>query len=89
MRTIELDIRHIDTVRALHIYLRYRLRLAPHYGGNLDALYDALCGESDPTRIVLLVDGQLSEEMAAYLPRLCAVLADAARANPRLAFAMG
>lgn len=89
MRTIELDIRHIDTVRALHIYLRYRLRLAPYYGGNLDALYDALCEESDPTRIVLLVDGQLSEEMALYLPRLCAVLADAAHENPRLAFAMG
>ena len=89
MRTIELDIRQIHTVRALHIYLRYRLRLAPHYGGNLDALYDALSAESEPTRIVLRVDGQMSGEMATYLPRLCAVLADAARANPRLAFAMG
>lgn len=86
MRTVELDIRQIHTVRALHIYLRYRLRLAPHYGENLDALYDALCGESDPTRIVLRADGQLSAQMASYLPRLCAVLADAARENPRLEF---
>ena len=88
MKTIELELTNIHTVQALHIYLRYRLRLAPHYGGNLDALYDALCEESEPTRIVLRVDEQLSAEMAAYLPRLCAVLADAARENPRVAFAV-
>ena len=88
MRTIELDIRSIRTVRALHVYLRYMLRLAPHYGCNLDALHDALCEESEPTRVVLRTGEGMSGEMAAYLPRLCAVLADAARANPRLAFAM-
>lgn len=84
MRTIELDIRNIHTVRALHIYLRYMLRLAPCYGGNLDALHDLLCQESEPTRIVLRADGKLSAEMAAYLPRLRRVLEDAARENGRL-----
>ena len=42
MRTIELDIRNIHTARALHVYLRYMLRLAPHYGCNLDALHDTI-----------------------------------------------
>lgn len=89
MRTIELDIRHIHTVRALHVYLRYMLRLAPHYGGNLDALHDMLCAESGDMRIVLRADGPLSAEMAAYLPRLARVLADAAQENGRLRFEMG
>ena len=84
MRTVELDIRRIHTVRALHIYLRYMLRLAPHYGGNLDALHDLLCEESEPTRIVLRAEGALSAEMAAYLPRLRRVLEDAAQENGKL-----
>ena len=86
MRTIELDIRNIHTVRALHVYLRHMLRLAPHYGCNLDALHDALCEESEPTRIVLHTDGGMSAEMAAYLPRLVRVLEDAAQENDGLRF---
>lgn len=88
MRTIELDIRHIQTVRALHIYLRYMLRLSPHYGCNLDALHDVLCEESEPTHIVLRTGGDVSAEMAAYLPQLVRVLEDAARENDRLLLEM-
>ena len=88
MRTIELDIRHIQTVRALHIYLRHMLRLAPHYGCNLDALHDMLCEESEPTRIVLHTGEGLSAEMAAYLPQLVRVLEDAVQENERLRFEM-
>lgn len=88
MRTIELDIRSIHTVRALHVYLRYMLRLAPHYGCNLDALHDALCEESEPTRVVLRTGEGMSAEMTAYLPRLVSVLADAAQENDRLRFEM-
>ena len=84
MRTIELDIRSIHTVRALHVYLRYMLRLAPHYGCNLDALHDALCEESEPTRVVLRTGEGMSGEMAAYLPRLVRVFADAAQENGML-----
>lgn len=86
MRTIELDIRNIHTVRALHVYLRYMLRLAPHYGANLDALHDALCEESEQTHIVLRTGEGMSKEMAAYLPRLAHVIADAAQENDRLRF---
>ena len=84
MRTIELDIQNIHTVRALHVYLRYMLRLAPHYGCNLDALHDALCEETGETRLVLYTGEGMSGEMAAYLPRLVRVLEDAAQENDRL-----
>ena len=42
MKKVELDIANIHTVRALHVYLAYKLNLPTYYGGNLDALYDAL-----------------------------------------------
>ena len=41
MKKVELDIANIHTVRALHVYLAYKLNLPTYYGGNLDALYDA------------------------------------------------
>ena len=85
MRTIRLEIEHIHTVRALHIYLAYRLDLPAYYGRNLDALHDALSEESDPLRIVL-AGKPASEEMAAYMPRLERVLRDCAQENGRICF---
>lgn len=85
MKTIRLDITNIQTVRALHVYLAYRLDLPAHYGRNLDALHDALCEESECVHIVLS-GAPASEEMAAYLPRLERVMADGARENARVSF---
>ena len=83
MKTIRLDVTNIATVKALHVYLAYMLDLPAYYGGNLDALHDVLGEISDQTRIVLT--GQpASAEMAAYLPRLVRVLADAAQENGML-----
>ena len=80
MKMIRLEIDHICTVRALHIYLAYRLDLPAHYGKNLDALYDVLGELGEDVRIVL--SGMAaSEEMAAYLPRLMRVLEDCAQEN--------
>ena len=85
MKTITLEIEHIHTVRALHIYLAYMLDLPAYYGKNLDALHDALCEESCPRRIVL-AGTPASEEMAAYLPRLVRVLEDCAQENACICF---
>lgn len=85
MRTIRLEIDHICTVRALHIYLAYRLDLPAHYGKNLDALYDVLGELGEDVRIVL--SGMAaSEEMVAYLPRLERVMCDAAQDNAHVEF---
>ena len=76
MKKVELDIANIHTVRALHVYLAYKLNLSTYYGGNLDALYDALGDVAEPTNLA-----PASDEMAAYLPRLTRVLEDAAAEN--------
>lgn len=83
MRTITLELRNIETVAALHIYLQYMLRLPPHYGRNLDALHDALGELAQPTRIIVCAQGAKGE-VAAYLPRLLRVFEDAAEENGAL-----
>ena len=85
MKTIKLEIDHICTVRALHIYLAYKLELPAHYGKNLDALYDALCETSEDTKIVL-AGVPAGNEMAAYVPRLERMLSDAAQENGHMCF---
>ena len=62
MNRIELDVRNIFTVRALHIYLAYRLDLPAHYGKNLDALHDCLTEQKD-----VEIEVQHEEEMLAAL----------------------
>ena len=85
MTTIRLDITGIQTVRALHIYLAYRLDLPAYYGKNLDALHDVLTEGGEARRIVLAGEAA-SGEMQAYLPRLEQVLADCAEECAGLAF---
>lgn len=87
MKTIGLDVTNISTVKALHVYLAYRLNLPDYYGRNLDALHDVLGEICEPTRIVLSGE-PASAEMAAYLPRLTRVLEDAARENDNLSLSM-
>ena len=88
MKTIRLEIEHIHTVRALHIYLAYMLDLPAYYGKNLDALHDALCEESEAMHIVL-TGTPAGEEMAAYLPRLERVLEDCAQENAHISYVRG
>lgn len=83
MKTIELDVTNIATVKALHVYIAYRLSLPDYYGKNLDALYDVL-GDVGEETCIALAGQPASEEMRAYLPRLARVLEDAAAANDRL-----
>ena len=85
MKTITLELTHIETVRALHIYLAYMLALPAHYGRNLDALFDCLTDISEDTRIIVVAQGARGET-AAFLPRLMRVLHDAAQENPHLTF---
>lgn len=83
MRTIIIDLACIETVRALHIYLAYRLGLPAYYGANLDALHDVLTEIAECTHIVLLAQG-VTGENTAYLPKLVRVLEDAQAENCHL-----
>lgn len=84
MNRIELDVRNIFTVRALHIYLAYRLDLPAHYGKNLDALYDVLTEESRMAAIRITGTKEAQGELTAYMPKLLRVFEDAARENERI-----
>ena len=86
MKTIRLDITHIQTVKALHIYLAYRMDFPAHYGKNLDALHDLLGEVNEPVRIVL-AGTAAGSEMERYLPRLERVLEDCAQENAALCYA--
>lgn len=84
MKKVILDVRCIESVAALHIYLQYALNLPEHYGRNLDALRDVLGEIDQDTRILLRCAPQPGGKMAAYLPRLARVLEDAAAENVHL-----
>ena len=84
MSRIELDVRNIFTVKALHIYLAYRLDLPAYYGRNLDALHDVLAQESRAVTIRVVGAKEAQGELAAYMPRLLRVFEDAACENERL-----
>ena len=83
MRTITLELEHLETVAALHLDLQYLLRLPAYYGRNLDALHDALGEIAQPTRLIVRAQG-VKGETAAVLPRLLCVLEDAQQENPCL-----
>lgn len=84
MSKVMIDVRNIQTVRALHIYLAYCLDLPAHYGRNLDALHDVLCEESRALMLCVAGADEAQGELAAYVPRLMRVLQDAAQENARL-----
>ena len=42
MNTVYIDTKQLNTVQLLQDYLKETLNLPSYYGGNLDALYDAL-----------------------------------------------
>ena len=85
MKTIRLDITNIATVKALHIYLAYKLELPAYYGKNLDALHDML-GEVSELLCIELGGEACSDEMQAYLPRLERVFQDCVQENPLLSY---
>ena len=83
MKTIKLEFKNIETMRALHIYLQYKLDFPAYYGRNLDALYDCLTDIGEDTRITL-TPGDACGECAASMQRLLRVFADAQEENPHL-----
>ena len=83
MTTIKLDITNIETMRALHIYLQYKLDLPAYYGRTLDALYDGLTDISEDTAIIVNA-GAACGECAENMQKLLRVFEDAQSENPRL-----
>ena len=81
MKTITLDLAHMQSVPALHNYLRSVLALPVYYGANLDALYDCLTELDAVTELV--VPAAIADEahLGWYGEQLLQVLQDAAKEN--------
>ena len=84
METIVIDGNLMTSRKAAHDLLAACLAFPPHYGRNLDALYDLLTERGKSTRLVLLHRGELEELLGKYGAALLETLEDAARANPAL-----
>lgn len=84
MKTITLDLAHMQSVSALHNYLRSVLALPVYYGANLDALYDCLTELDAATELV--VPAVIADEahLGWYGEQLLQVLQDAAEENEAL-----
>lgn len=84
MKTITLDLAHMQSVPALHNYLRSVLALPVYYGANLDALYDCLTELDAVTELV--VPKAIADEahLGWYGEQFLQVLQDAAEENEAL-----
>ncbi|MED5015851.1 barstar family protein [Paenibacillus chibensis] len=70
MREIILDGGKIDNKEQLHAFLKEELKLPDYYGGNLDALWDALTGYASMPLMIRWVKFQESEAKLGEYSRL-------------------
>ena len=84
MKTITLDLAHMQSVPALHNYLRSVLALPVYYGANLDALYDCLTELDAATELVVAAAIADEAHLGWYGEQLLQVLQDAAEENEAL-----
>jgi ribonuclease inhibitor len=85
MRRCVLDGDRLDSAAAVHAVLAAALAFPPHYGGNLDALWDVLTRDlAGPAEIVWLHADRSRARLGAEYDRLARVLTEAAAANPAL-----
>lgn len=84
MKKITLDLAHMQSVPALHNYLRSVLALPVYYGANLDALYDCLTELDAATELVVPTAIADEAHLGWYGEQLLQVLQDAAEENEAL-----
>ena len=88
MRKIRLDMTNIETVRAMHIYMRYAMDFPAYYGCNLDALHDVLAEIGEETQVTVTGMARTGEEVQRWLPAFRRVIEDAMEENPKLTFVL-
>ncbi len=88
MRVCLLDGRH-RTPAAIYDHLARELDLPPHFGRNLDALWDVLTGEvAGPVRIVWRLDPDLRAELGTFASALLALFEAVAREREDVSFTL-
>ncbi len=88
MKVCLLDGRH-RTPEAIYDRLAGELDLPPHFGRNLDALWDVLTAEVEgPVRIVWRLDPELRAELGAFATALLALFEAVSREREDLSFTL-
>ncbi len=77
MELILVDGARMTSIEQAHLYLERTLRLPPHYGRNLDALYDCLTDFPSSVYLILINGKQMDEALGEYAVRLRRVFLDA------------
>lgn len=70
MLTLTLDGKKMTTIEETHKYLKNALSLSPHYGENLDALWDELSTKSYPMSIRIVHTDDMEVMLGAYAVKL-------------------
>lgn len=85
MNTVYIDTKQLNTVQLLQDYLKETLNLPSYYGGNLDALYDALTTIHADTEIYISkYENSSDRSFNRYMERFLRVLHDAELENDHL-----
>lgn len=67
---LRIDMSLFNSVEGFHDFIKEMLSLSPHYGKNLDALWDELSFRKVPVKLVFYNCDQVGESLSAYLPKL-------------------
>lgn len=89
MNTLIIDGRCCKSREATHAYLAKKPIFPPHYGKNLDALYDVLTSRGEPMRVKVRYPASIEAKLGDYGLRLMRVLWEAAKANPNITLEIG
>lgn len=67
---LRIDMSLFKSVDGFHDFIKEILSLSPHYGKNLDALWDELSVRKAPVKLIFYNCNQVDETVSAYLPKL-------------------
>lgn len=71
----------MTSYEVVHSYLKEKLALPDYYGGNLDALWDALIERTEPTTIIFLEIGEALYYLGDYGMQLLMLFQELAEEN--------
>jgi ribonuclease inhibitor len=67
---LRIDMSLFKSVDGFHDFIKEILSLSPHYGKNLDALWDELSVRKAPVKLVFYNCNQVDETLSEYFPKL-------------------
>jgi len=83
---VELDGAKMITIKETHRYLKEKLNLSPHYGENLDALWDELSTRNTQLSIRIKNLDLMVEQLGDYSEKLIDVIVEAGMYNMDIIF---